>query len=69
LEPDIGDPRGGYNRRKYRTDLAASRDGKFLYVINSNTGSIAGYQINGTDLTSATEVEGLPLSIQGIVAF
>ena len=49
-------------------DLAASNDGRFLYVLKSATGEIAIFQINGTSLTSLFTVSGLPLSIQGIVA-
>jgi len=48
-------------------DLAASEDGRFLYVLKSATGEIASFSINGSSLTPAAVVGGLPLSIQGIV--
>jgi 6-phosphogluconolactonase len=49
-------------------DLAASSDGKFLYVLKSATGEIAAFEINGSSLTPLFTQGGLPLSIQGIVA-
>lgn len=49
-------------------DLAASIDGKFLYVLKSATGEIAAFEINGSSLTPLFTQGGLPLSIQGIVA-
>jgi 6-phosphogluconolactonase len=49
-------------------DVAASSDGNFLYVLLSATGQIAIYNINGGTLTPSSVVDGLPLSIQGIVA-
>lgn len=45
------------------TDLDLSRDGRFLYVLSTNTGAIAGFELNDGSLQ---QVEGLPLSIQGI---
>jgi len=47
-------------------DLAASSDGRFLYVLKSATGEIASFAINGSTLTPLAVVGGLPLSIQGI---
>jgi len=47
-------------------DLLASSDGQFLYVLESATGAIAAYRIDGTNLTPLFEKTGLPLSIQGI---
>lgn len=49
-------------------DAAASRDERFLYQVLSATGQIAVFGINGTALHRLTIVNGLPLSIQGIVA-
>jgi 6-phosphogluconolactonase len=47
-------------------DLAASSDGKFLYVLKSATGEIAAFTINGSSLTPLFTQGGLPLSIQRI---
>ena len=47
-------------------DLAASIDGKFLYVLKSATGEIAAFEINGSSLTPLFTQGGLRLSIQGI---
>jgi 6-phosphogluconolactonase (cycloisomerase 2 family) len=49
-------------------DAAASHDGRFLYDVLSSTGQIAVFGIHGTALAPITIVDGLPLSIQGIVA-
>jgi 6-phosphogluconolactonase len=49
-------------------DAAASGDGGFLYQVLSTTGQIAVFSINGSALNPVTTVNGLPLSIQGIVA-
>jgi 6-phosphogluconolactonase len=49
-------------------DAAASRDGRFFYQVLSATGQIAVFGINGTALNRIRIVDGLPLSIQGIVA-
>ena len=49
-------------------DAAASRDERFLYQVLSTTGQVAVFGINGSALTPLTIVNGLPLSIQGIVA-
>lgn len=48
-------------------DLAASADGRFLYVLKSGTGEIAAFAIDGSKLTPLFTQTGLPLSIQGIV--
>jgi 6-phosphogluconolactonase len=48
-------------------DAAASSDERFLYQVLSTTGQIAVFGINGSELTLLTTVNGLPLSIQGIV--
>ena len=47
-------------------DLIASPDGKYLYNLESATGGIAAFQINGSALTPLFNKTGLPLSIQGI---
>jgi 6-phosphogluconolactonase (cycloisomerase 2 family) len=47
-------------------DITASADGKFLYVLESATGGIAAYQINGTSLAPLFNKVGLPLTVQGI---
>ena len=49
-------------------DAAASSDGRFFYQVLSTTGQIAVLGISGTALTPLMTVNGLPLSIQGIVA-
>jgi 6-phosphogluconolactonase len=49
-------------------DLAASNDGKYIYVIKSAVGSVAAYQVDGSKLDFLFEKTGLPLSLQGIVA-
>jgi 6-phosphogluconolactonase (cycloisomerase 2 family) len=49
-------------------DAAASSDEHFLYQVLSTTGQIAVFGIDGSVLTPLTIVDGLPLSIQGIVA-
>lgn len=48
------------------TDLDLSRDGRFLYVLSTNTGAIAGFELNDGSLRQVEQVEGLPLGIQGI---
>jgi 6-phosphogluconolactonase (cycloisomerase 2 family) len=49
-------------------DLIASPDGKYLYQLESATGGIAVFQVNGNSLTPLFNKTGLPLSIQGIAA-
>ena len=49
-------------------DAAASSDNQFLYQVLSATGEIAVFAIDGVALTPLSGVDGLPLSIQGIVA-
>jgi hypothetical protein len=49
-------------------DAAASSDGRFFYQVLSATGQIAVFGINGSALNPIRIVDGLPLSIQGIVA-
>jgi 6-phosphogluconolactonase len=50
-------------------DLALSRDGRFLYVLASFSGAVKGFRIeNDGSLTPAGSVNGLPITIQGIVA-
>jgi 6-phosphogluconolactonase (cycloisomerase 2 family) len=49
-------------------DLAITPDGQYLYVIKSPLGSIGIFRVNGTSLTPVSSVNGLPLSMQGIVA-
>jgi len=47
-------------------DLAAS--GKFVYVLKSGAGALAGYKVSGSTLVPIFSKAGLPLSIQGIAA-
>ena len=49
-------------------DSAISRDGKYLYVIDSANGRIVIYRVHGAKLTQIDSVTGLPVSIQGIAA-
>lgn len=49
-------------------DLDITPDGQFLYVIKSALGAVGIFRVNGTSLTPVNTVNGLPLSIQGIVA-
>ena len=50
-------------------DAAVSSDERFFYQVLSTTGQISIFSIDGSTLTPVTTVSGLPLSIQGIVAF
>ncbi len=51
------------------TDLALSGNSKFLYVLNSADGSIAGFGVHGDgSLASLSLVSGLPLSDGGLAA-
>lgn len=47
-------------------DLAATPDGRVIYVLENGTGSIAAFQANGDSLTPLFTDPGLPLTIQGI---
>lgn len=47
-------------------DLASTHDGKFVYVLKSAVGAIAGYRVDGSKLIPIFTKTGLPLSIQGI---
>jgi DNA-binding beta-propeller fold protein YncE len=52
-------------------DLAASGDGKFLYTLNSGTGSVSIYSINSNGtLNQLGNIEGLPKTVgfNGIAA-
>lgn len=50
-------------------DLDITRDGKFLYVIASFIGTVEGYRIEEDgSLTHVSNVNGFPISMQGIVA-
>jgi 6-phosphogluconolactonase len=49
-------------------DLVASPDGRYLYVLESATGGMTAFQINGNTLSPMFNKTGLPLSIQGIAA-
>jgi 6-phosphogluconolactonase len=50
-------------------DLALSRDGRFLYVLASFSGAVKGFRIeNDGSLTPVGGANGLPITIQGIVA-
>jgi 6-phosphogluconolactonase (cycloisomerase 2 family) len=48
------------------TDLGLSSDNRFLYVLSTNTGGIAGFEVRDGALRQVEHVAGLPLSIQGI---
>ena len=48
------------------TDLDLSADDRFLYTLSTNTGAVAGFEIREGSLKQVEQVEGLPLSIQGI---
>ncbi len=50
------------------TDMALSGNSRFLYVLNSGTGTVAGFRVKAGNLTPVNEVAGLPLSVQGIAA-
>jgi 6-phosphogluconolactonase len=50
-------------------DAAITHDGKFLYILSSTTGLIAGFSVSSGTLTPLGLVTGLPLSIQGIAAW
>ena len=47
-------------------DITASPDGKLIYVLESNTGRVAVFRVNGASLVLISTKTGLPLSIQGI---
>lgn len=47
-------------------DLVSSRDGSLIYVLESNVGSVAAFQVNGDSLAPLFTLKGLPLTIQGI---
>ncbi|HEY1252216.1 MAG TPA: beta-propeller fold lactonase family protein [Thermoanaerobaculia bacterium] len=49
-------------------DSAMSRDGRYLYVIDSVNGRVIVYNVHGAKLTKVDAVTGLPVSIQGIAA-
>ncbi len=49
-------------------DMALSRDNRSLYVEDSANGRVLIYRIRGTTLQHAGTVNGLPTSLQGIVA-
>jgi 6-phosphogluconolactonase len=48
------------------TDLDLSADDKFLYALSTNTGAVAGFEVREGNLKQVEQIEGLPLSIQGI---
>ena len=50
------------------TDIALSRDGRYLYVLDPPNGRIVVYRRNGARLTEVGEASGLSPSVQGIVA-
>jgi hypothetical protein len=47
-------------------DIASTRGGKFVYVLESAVGGIVAYQVNGDSLTPVFNRTGLPLRIQGL---
>jgi 6-phosphogluconolactonase len=47
-------------------DIAATNDGQVVYVLESNVGAVAAFQVNGNSLTPLFVKSGLPLSIQGL---
>jgi len=49
-------------------DMALSRDNRSLYVEDSANGRLLIYRVHGTNLRHAGIVDGLPTSLQGIVA-
>jgi 6-phosphogluconolactonase len=49
-------------------DMALSRDNRFLYVQDSANGRVLIFLVRGTTLRPAGSVDGLPTSLQGIVA-
>jgi 6-phosphogluconolactonase (cycloisomerase 2 family) len=49
-------------------DAAFTPGGRFLYVISTSDGSMAGFSVRNGALTLAASLTGLPLSIQGIAA-
>jgi 6-phosphogluconolactonase len=49
-------------------DMALSRDNRSLYVEDSANGKVLIYRVSGTTLRHAGSVNGLPTSLQGIVA-
>lgn len=49
------------------TDIDATSDGAFVYVLTSATGGINGYAVSGTTLAQVFSRTGLPLSIAGLV--
>jgi len=49
-------------------DTALSKDGKYLYAIDSANGRVVIYRVHGAKLTQVDSVNGLPVSIQGIAA-
>jgi 6-phosphogluconolactonase (cycloisomerase 2 family) len=49
-------------------DMALSKDGKYLYAIDSVNGRVVIYRVHGGKLTQVDTVTGLPISIQGFAA-
>jgi 6-phosphogluconolactonase len=50
------------------TDMALTRDGKFLYVVGAGTNSLDIFRVNGGTLTWVATESGIPTSSQGIAA-
>ena len=46
--------------------VVASEDGKFLYVLESGTGGLAAFRVDGYNLHPLFNNTGLPLTVQGI---
>jgi len=50
-------------------DMDVTRDGKYVYIITSFIGTVKGYRVEKDgSLTFVTSVNGLPITMQGIVA-
>jgi len=49
-------------------DLSLTNDGKFLYVVDSSSGRVRIFEVRGTGLVARGFVNGLPQTIQGIIA-
>jgi 6-phosphogluconolactonase (cycloisomerase 2 family) len=49
-------------------DMALSKDGKYLYSIDSANGRVEIFRVHGGKLNRVDSVTGLPVSIQGIAA-
>ena len=51
------------------TDMALSRDSKYLFAVTTGSGSISAYKVNNNGgLTSIGDVSGIPMSAVGLIA-